>query len=103
MIAIEKMYGICDGEDIIFENIGGDNWQAIIPADLNDGTYVVEIYAKAYTGEFIYYTAVLYMSDGRFVSLQPQKDEFYAVIVDNRTFARCLDNIIVKAKVSYEL
>lgn len=120
MIAIEKMYGICDGEDIIFENIGGNDWQAIVPADFQDGTYVVEIYAKAYTGELIYYSAVLFMSDGRFVSLQPFNDGFYTIIternacnvvdnnitasiIDNRLFTTFIDNISVKAKVSYEL
>jgi hypothetical protein len=120
MIAIEKMYGICDGQNIIFENVGWNDWQAIVPADFQDGTYVVEIYAKAYTGELIYYSAVLFMSDGRFVSLQPFDDGFYTIIteknvcnlienqisasiIDNRLFTTLIDNVRVKVKVSYEL
>jgi len=117
---IEEMYGSCDGRNILFQHIGGNEWQCIVPADFDDGTYVVEIYAKTKTGSIVYYTAVLYMSNGKVVSLQAQKDDVIVIIRDNRTyanpvkrinvsnmieeqFAEIIDHILVKAKVSYEL
>lgn len=103
MTNIIEMYGKCDGKDILFKNVGRDEWECTVPADFNDGTYIVEIWAKSQTEELIFYTAVLYMSDGKVVSLQAQKDDVVVIITDNRHFAKCIDHIVVKAKVSYEL
>lgn len=85
------MYGTCDGIDIIFIPIGRDEWETIIPADLEDGMYVVEIYAETDSGYTIYYAGTLYMSNGKVISLVPSKDGIYAVIMDNRTFAKRFD------------
>lgn len=46
---IVEMYGTCDGKNILFRNVGGNMWETIVPADMEDGTYIVEIYAKTKT------------------------------------------------------
>lgn len=120
MTKIKEMYGTCDGKSILFKYMGRDEWQCIVPADFSDGTYIVDIWAKSQLGQLIYYTAILYMCDGKAVSLQAKKDDVIVVITDNRTFADyikrisvenvsdehhaiAIDHIIVKAQVGYEL
>lgn len=93
---IVEMYGTCDGKNILFRNVGGNMWETIVPADMEDGTYIVEIYAKTKTGLIIYYAAVLYMCDSRFVSLTPVDDGFYVLINENRHYVNCRDDKFIE-------
>lgn len=67
---IVSVYGTCDGKEIVFHKVTGEQWQCVVPADLSDGTYVVEIWAVAYEGFVVYTTAILYMCDARFARLE---------------------------------
>lgn len=84
---VEEMYGLCDGKSIIFKYVGEGLWETIVPADMDDGKYIVEIYARLFTGDIIYYAAVLYICDSRFVSLTPIEDGNYVIISENRMYA----------------
>mgnify|MGYP004635987199 FL=1 len=79
---VVSMWGICDGADIIFTQTddSAEHWECIVPADLNDGTYVVEIWAQAQTGYIIYTTAVLYLCDGTMLSLEFDADDLFVQI-----------------------
>lgn len=74
------MWGTCDGNEIIFTQVSHDTWTCDVPADLDDGKYIVEIYAKTYTSFMLYTTAVLYMCDSRCVSLELVNDGVYVLI-----------------------
>lgn len=41
---VVKLEGIINESKVIFENVGGDNWKAVIPPTLN-GIYIVELVA----------------------------------------------------------
>ena len=77
-----SMWGICDGKNIIFtpQNETAEDWECIVPADFKDGTYVVEIWAMAETGYIIYTTAILYLCDGRYVTLEMDADDYMVCI-----------------------
>lgn len=70
MQELTAVWGTCDGVDILFEQTGGDTWEACVPADLQDGQYVVEIWGRTSTGYLLYTTAVLYLCDSKCVSLR---------------------------------
>ncbi len=69
MQELTAVWGTCDGVDILFEQSSGDTWEACVPADLQDGQYVVEIWGRTSAGYLLYTTAVLYLCDSRCVSL----------------------------------
>lgn len=73
---VVKVYGKCDGVDIIFTPSTGNKWVCEVPADYSDGTYVVELWAVSDTGGIGYYTGILYMYDSRFAKLEIIKDGF---------------------------
>lgn len=77
---IESMWGTCDGHGIVFTQVSYDTWTCDVPADLEDGKYIVEIFARTHTGFMLYTTAVLYMCDSKCVSLELMNDGYYVVI-----------------------
>ena len=79
------MYGHCDAFDVVYTQIGKDQWQATVPPDLTDGKYVVDIYGVDNTGFLVYWAGILYMYDSRFVRLELLPDScvmFYTDTVD---------------------
>lgn len=64
------MYGHCDAFDVIYTQVGENQWQATVPPDLTDGKYVVDIYGVDNTGFLVYWAGILYMYDSRFVRLE---------------------------------
>ena len=62
---ITSMYGHCDAFDVVYTQIGKDQWQATVPPDLTDGKYVVDIYGVDNTGFLVYWAGILYMYDSR--------------------------------------
>lgn len=80
MNKVEYMWGTCDGKGIIFTRVHDTEWICDVPPDLVDGRYIVEIYAELTSGGVIYTTAILYMFDGRCVSLEFVNDGIYVII-----------------------
>ncbi len=77
---IVEMYGRCDNYDITFSQNTAGLWETRVPADYEDGMYVVEIYALDETGLIIYWTGILYMCDGRVVFLELAEDPYRVII-----------------------
>lgn len=80
MSRLRRAWGTCDGADIIFREIEEDAWTAEVPADLQDGQYIIEIWGETFTGYVIYTTAVLYLCDSRFVGLRLMEDGIFVRI-----------------------
>lgn len=63
---IIRLWGTADKFEIEFDlNPSTGRWDVTIPADLEDGHYVVELFAMNEFGETGYWTGVLYMLQGR--------------------------------------
>lgn len=77
------MYGTCDGQDILFSKVTEEQWQCVVPADLADGTYVVEIWAESANGYTIYTTAILYLCDSKVVSLNVIEDDIEVHVLND--------------------
>ena len=80
MARLRRMWGTCDGVDIIFQQIDENTWTAEVPADLQDGQYIIEVWGQTYTGRVIYTTALLYLCDSRCVALDFMEDGIYVQI-----------------------
>ena len=78
-----EMYGHCDDFDVVYTCIEPGLWQATVPADLTDGKYVVDIYGVDSTGYIVYWTGILYMYDGRVISLELLPDSAVTVWTDS--------------------
>lgn len=82
---ITSMYGHCDAFDVIYTQIGENQWQATVPPDLTDGKYVVDIYGVDNTGFLVYWAGILYMYDSRLIKIELLPDScviFYTDAVD---------------------
>lgn len=82
---ITSMYGHCDAFDVIYTQVGEDQWQATVPPDLTDGKYVVDIYGVDNTGFLVYWAGILYMYDSRLIKIELLPDScviFYTDAVD---------------------
>ena len=65
-VKIIRLWGTADKFEIEFnKNTSTGRWDVTIPADLEDGHYVVELYAMNEYGETGYWTGVLFMLQGR--------------------------------------
>ena len=80
MNKIEMVWGTCDGYGILFTQVSNDTWICDVPADLSDGMYIVEIYARTFGGVTIYTTAILHMFDSKCVSFKFMNDGVYVAI-----------------------
>ncbi|MDP4152877.1 MAG: PF13754 domain-containing protein [Bacillota bacterium] len=78
---VTSITGRADSFDLVFKKNQLGQWDATVPADLSDGTYVVEIWARDECGNIAYYTALLYMYEGCVFKLEIF-DEFEALIYD---------------------
>ena len=74
-VDIVRLWGTADKFDIEFDkNTVTGLWETQIPADLEDGHYVVELYAMNEYGETGYWTGVLFMLQGRpYIDIKPPK------------------------------
>lgn len=59
---IVKVSGKIDGKEVIFEKADGDQWNVMVPYDL-DGMYVVELTAENEAGNIAYCTKMLLIVD----------------------------------------
>lgn len=65
-VEVIRLWGTADKFDIEFKkNSSTGRWDVTIPADLEDGHYVVELFAMNKYGETGYWTGVLFMLQGR--------------------------------------
>lgn len=80
MSRLVSVWGTCDGTDILFSEVGEDVWETTVPADLQDGEYVVEIWGQAQSGFILYTTAILYLTDSRCVRLKLMPEGYYVKI-----------------------
>lgn len=82
---ITSMYGHCDAFDVIYTQVGENQWRATVPPDLTDGKYVVDIYGVDNTGFLVYWAGILYMYDSRLIKIELLPDScviFYTDAVD---------------------
>lgn len=56
---VAKIFGKINGQDLNFEHDKGDFWKLEIPF-LNDGEYIIEIFAQDEAGNISYITKALY-------------------------------------------
>lgn len=54
---IARLWGSCNGTDIICSHESGDRWATIVPAS-EDGTYIVELWAEDEAGNRGYFATV---------------------------------------------
>lgn len=80
---VTEMWGKADDYNVVFHK-EGDLWETIVPPDLSDGKYVVDITARTNIGILIYYKGILYMADGRLVCLNLLPDQ-----IDVKLLERC--------------
>ena len=73
---ITKLWGKADQFDLVFSNHGNNRWTAIVPADMEDGQYIVELYAEDDFGNLGYWTGILYISNSANVAVRIVADKF---------------------------
>lgn len=62
------------------------------PSDFSDGTYIVELWATDDYGNVAYYTAILYIFDGRTTYLEILEDSFQVLILSDKFNAGLSEN-----------
>ncbi len=92
MSAAARVWGRADAFDLTFDMTKGGDWEASVPADLEDGQYVCEIWAESAIGEQTYWTGTLYMVDGRLVCIRLADDPHQIVLLPERNAAELIDD-----------
>ena len=70
---IVKVWGKADNLALEYTKGGDGLWYANVPADLEDGEYAAEVYARNACGATAFWTGILYMHSGRArLVLKPQ-------------------------------
>lgn len=77
---ITQMWGKCDDYEVVYTQNERGLWETVVPADFEDGKYVVEIWAADSAGYLIYWTGVLYMYNGKIVFLELAEDPYKVFI-----------------------
>lgn len=91
MARLRSVWGTCDGVDILFREAEADTWTAEVPADLQDGRYIIEVWGETMTGAVIYTTAMLYMCDSRCVALEFMEDGIFVRISTKEYLIGCME------------
>lgn len=58
---ITRIEGMADRHALTFAPVGGDYWEAKVPPDLDDGMYIVTLWAWDDAGNSAYYATALMM------------------------------------------
>lgn len=61
---IKSLTGVIDGQTVIFTHIHGEQWETVVPRDLNDGLRIIELTATDTAGNQSYYTAEIWIWQG---------------------------------------
>lgn len=81
---IVSLVGRADNHTLVFTKSEGEQWEATVPTDFSDGTYIVELWATDDYGNVAYYTAILYIFDGRTTYLEILEDSFQVLILSDK-------------------
>ena len=79
---VTEMWGTCDGTEITFEEINGQ-WVCEVPADLNDGAYVLELWIRTNANTLVYTTAVVYLCDSKCIYFELLDDDIMVTLQDD--------------------
>lgn len=90
---VTKVWGKADRFELVFSNLGNDNWAANVPADLEDGQYVVELHCEDEEGNRAYWTGILYMSNSENASVRIVADKFKLWMMNESTLELQKDTI----------
>ena len=88
-----EMWGTCDGQNIIFQEVRCGEFECTVPADFEDGVYILELWMKTDADVIIYTTALVYLCDSKLTYLELLDDDITVMIQDD---------IQVKVVVDYE-
>lgn len=81
---IVSLVGRADNYNVIFNQADGGQWEATVPVDLSDGMYVIELWATDEYGNVSYYTAILYLFDGRTTYLEVIEESYQVLILNDK-------------------
>lgn len=73
---VTQVWGKADSFELVFSPLGNDQWSAIVPADLEDGQYIVELYCCDDSGNTAYWTGILYLNKSDAVQIRIVADKF---------------------------
>lgn len=79
---VTEMWGTVDGTEVTFEEVNGQ-WVCVVPADFEDGMYIIELWIKTSADEIIYTTAIVYLCDSKCVYFELQDDDITVTIQDD--------------------
>lgn len=81
-IEIIRVWGRADNYELELKKSKDGSWNCYIPADMEDGTYAVELWAVDSAGKEAYWTGELFMSNGIcHVSIYEPN---YTILVDDK-------------------
>lgn len=72
---VVRVWGRADQFELVFSPVGAF-WQAVVPADLKDGQYAVELYCEDDSGNRAYWTGMLYLNNSQNVRVRIEADKF---------------------------
>lgn len=79
---IAAMWGTVDGTEVTFEEVKGQ-WVCTMPADLEDGMYILELWIKTIAETIVYATAIVYLCDSKYTYLEMLDDDIMVMIQDD--------------------
>lgn len=66
---VKRVYGTANGQNIIFERMEGNRWEARVPSNLS-GEYAVDLYAEDMAGNISYFCKMLFVINGHRMSVR---------------------------------
>ena len=79
---VTEIKGTVDGTEVTFEEVNGQ-WVCVVPADLEDGMYILELWIKTSADTIVYTTAVVYLCDSKCTYFELLDDDIMVTIQDD--------------------
>lgn len=79
---VTEMWGTVDGTEVIFEEVGGQ-WVCEVPADFEDGMYILELWIKTNADTLLFTTALVYLCDSKCTHFELLDDDIMVMIQDD--------------------
>lgn len=79
---VTRVWGKADSFELVFSPSRDGQWYANVPADLEDGQYVVELYCCDSGGSTAYWTGILYLNNSEAVRVRIVADKFKVWLED---------------------
>lgn len=73
---VVRVWGKADSFELVFSRSRDCKWQAVVPTDLEDGQYAVELYCEDKGGSQAYWTGMLYLNKSESVEVYIVSDTF---------------------------